>query len=382
MIREEIFGCSVEECEKRMAEIKDEMLSEDANLEELSAEVDAIEERKQAIATAEEQRKALAMKVANDTTAKPIEQREEREMEENKIEVRNTPEYIEAFAKYIKTNSDKECRALLTENVSGDVPVPAIVYDIVKTAWEREEIMSRVRRIEVKGNFKVAFELSAGDAVFHTEGDDPISEEELTLGIVTMVPASIKKYVSISDEVIDMTGENFLRYIYDEITHKIAKLAADTLVGMIATAPTTSTSTAAGQPEISVAAIAMDTIATAIGELSDEATDPVIIMNKSSWAAFKAVQYANGYSVDPFEGLTVLFNNSLKSFAAASAGDVFAIVGDLNQGALANFPAGNAIKFKYDDMTKKDADLVDILGRQYIALGIVAPDAFTRIKKS
>ena len=382
MSREEIHGFTAEQCEERMAAIKTEMLSEDANLEELSAEVDAIEERKQELATAEEQRKALAMKIANDTKAKPIEQGEEKEMEEKKIEVRNTPEYVDAFANYIKTGKDAECRALLTENVSGDVPVPAVVYDIVKTAWEREEIMSRVRRIEVKGNFKVAFELSAGDAVVHTEGDDPISEEELALGIVTMVPASIKKYVSVSDEVLDMTGENFLRYIYDELTHKIAKKAADSLVGLIASAPTTSTSTAAGQPAISVAAIAMDTIATAIGNLSDEASNPVIIMNKLTWSAFKAVQYANGYSVDPFEGLTVLFNNSLKSFAAASTGDVFAIVGDLYQGALANFPAGNAIKFKYDDMTKKDADLVDILGRQYVALGVVAPDAFTRIKKS
>ena len=380
-MNEKFQNFTAQECEQRIAEIKNEMTAEDANIEELSAEFDAIEARMKALADAEEQRKALASKIANDVTLPTVEERKEN-MEEKKIEVRNTPEYIEAFANYIKTDKDTECRALLTENVSGDVPVPELVYDIVKTAWEREEIMSRVRRIEVAGNFKVAFELSADDAQVHTEGGTAITEEDLKLGIVTMVPVSIKKYVSVSDEVLDMTGENFLRYIYDELTHRIAKKAADILVGKIENAPTTSTATAPGQPEISVAAIAMDTIATAVGNLSDEASAPVIIMNKLTWSAFKAVQYANGFSADPFEGLPVVFNNSLKSFAAATTGEVFAIVGDLAQGALANFPAGNAIKFKYDDLTKKDADLVDILGRQYVAVEVVAPDAFTRIKKS
>lgn len=380
-MNEKFQNFTAQECEQRIAEIKNEMTAEDANIEELSAEFDALEARMKALADAEEQRKALASKIANDVTLPTVEERKEN-MEEKKIEVRNTPEYIEAFANYIKTDKDTECRALLTENVSGDVPVPELVYDIVKTAWEREEIMSRVRRIEVAGNFKVAFELSADDAQVHTEGGTAITEEDLKLGIVTMVPVSIKKYVSVSDEVLDMTGENFLRYIYDELTHRIAKKAADILVGKIENAPTTSTATAPGQPEISVAAIAMDTIATAVGNLSDEASAPVIIMNKLTWSAFKAVQYANGFSADPFEGLPVVFNNSLKSFAAATTGEVFAIVGDLAQGALANFPAGNAIKFKYDDLTKKDADLVDILGRQYVAVEVVAPDAFTRIKKS
>lgn len=379
-MNEKVKNYSAEECEKRIAEIKTEMLAEDANLEELSAEVDAINQRKQELVKAEEQRKALAGKVADSMTGTEIESRKEDKMAE--IEIRNTPAYIDAYVSYIKTGEDAECRALLTENVQGDVPVPELVYDVVKTAWEREDIMSLVRRIEVKGNMKVAFEYSSEDAIEHTEGDDPITAEDLQLGIVSMVPGSIKKLVQVSDEVLDMTSENFIRYIYDEITQKIAKKAADILVGKIASAPTASTKTAPGQPAISVAAIAMDTVATAIGNLSDEATNPVIIMNKLTWSAFKAVQYANGFNVDPFEGLAVKFNNTIKSFAAATTGEVFAIVGDLGQGALANFPNGNAIKFKVDDMTNKTSDLVDIFGRQFVAVDVVAPQAFVRIKKS
>lgn len=377
---ENVKAFTAEECEARIAEIRSEMNDENADLEKLSAEVDAIEERKALLVKAEEERKALASKVALDPNPTIIEERKEVQKMEN-IEVRNTKEYIDAFAEYIKTEKDTECRSLLTENVSGDVPVPELVYDIVKTAWENEEIMSLVRHTYIKGNLKVGFEISASDAVIHTEGTDAITEEELVLGTVTLVPASIKKFITVSDEVMDMRGEEFLRYIYDELTHKIAKKASDVLLGIIATSPTTSTATAPAVPAIDVSAIAIDTIATAIGNLSDEAVNPVIVMNKLTWSAFKAVQYANGFSVDPFEGLRVIFNDSLKSFATASDGDVFAIVGDFGHGSIANFPNGDDIKFKFDDTTLAEADLIKIIGRKYVALGVVAPNAFVNLKK-
>ena len=375
---EEIRSISAEECEARLSEIKTEMNAEDANIEALSAEVDAIEERRKALITAEEQRKALADKVANDVTAPIIEERKEDQKMEA-IEIRNSKEYIDAFAEYIKSEDDTECRALLTENVSGTVPVPDMVYDIVKTAWEKEGIMSLVKKTYIKGNLKVGFEISADPAVVHTEGSGAVTEEDLTLGVVTLIPASIKKWISVSDEVVDMRGEAFLRYIYDELTYQIAKKSADSLIGLIVASPATSTSTAVGVPVESVASIAIDTIASAIGKLSDEASNPVVVMNKATWSAFKAVQYANGFSVDPFEGLPVVFNNSLKAIASASSGDTVAIVGDFGHGAIANFPNGEGIAFKFDDKTDMTSDLVRILGRQYVGLGVVAPDAFVKV---
>lgn len=380
MTIEEIKNISAEECEARKAQIAEEMNAEDADLEALSAEVDALNERRKALVEAEEQRKALANAVAQDSTATPIEERKETKTMEN-IEIRNTKEYIDAFANYIKTEDDTECRSLLTENVSGDVPVPELVYDIVKTAWDREGIMSRVKKAYIKGNLKVGFELSSDGATVHTEGDGAVDEENLTMGIVTIVPASIKKWISVSDEVVDLRGEEFLRYIYDELTYQIAKKASDELVGLIVSAPTTSTTTSVAVSQMSASALTMGTIADALGRLSDEASNPVIVMNKATWSAFKAVQYANGFNADPFEGLDVIFNNSLKSFASASADDTVVIVGDFEQGALATLPNGDGIAFKFDDKTAMEYDLVRILGRKYIGLGLVAPKAFTRIVK-
>lgn len=379
MTIEEIKSISAEECEARLSAIKTEMTAEDANIEELSAEVDAINERRKALITAEEQRKALADKVANDATAPVIEERKEKKMEE-KIEVRNSKEYIDAFAEYIKSNDDTECRSLLTENVTGGtVPVPDMVYDIVKTAWEKEGIMALVKKTYLKGNLKVGFEISADPAVVHTEGSGKVTEEDLTLGVVTLVPASIKKWISVSDEVVDMRGEEFLRYIYDELTYQIAKKSADVLVAKIIASPATSSATAVGVPVESVSAIAIDTIANAIGKLSDEASNPVIVMNKATWSAFKAVQYAGSFSVDPFEGLPVVFNNSITAIASATSGDTIAIVGDFGQGAIANFPNGEGIAFKFDDKTDMESDLVRILGRQYVGVAPVAPNAFVKV---
>ena len=116
-----------------------------------------------------------------------------------------------------------------------------------------------------------------------------------------------------------------------------------------------------------------------MANLSDEAANPVVMMNKATWGAFKAAQAANGYNYDPFEGLPVLFNDSITAFSAATTGVTYAIVGDLGLGAQANFPNGDEIEIKFDDKTLMEKDLIRILGREYVGLGIVAPNAFVKI---
>lgn len=372
----------IDEIEIRKAEIRDIINSgEEFDVDALTEEVRQLDEEKAEIesraAKEAELRSAVAPAVIEEIEMN--DKKEERNMEN--IEVRNSKEYIDAYAEYLKSGNDKECRALISENASGGVAVPELVYDIVKTAWEREGIMSRVRKSYLKGNLKVGFEISSTDAAVHTEGAAAPSEETLVLGVVNLVPASIKKWISVSDEVIDLRGEAFIRYIYDELTYRIAKKAADQLIAAIIASPAASTTTAPGVPAITASSIAMGTIAGAIGNLSDEADNPVIIMNKLSYSAFKTVQYASTSGADPFEGLPVVFNNSMKAFSAASTGDTYAIVGDLGQGALANFPAGEEINIKMDELSLAEKDLVKFVGREYVGLGVVAPNAFVKVTK-
>ena len=373
----EIKEMQMSDIEARSLEIEELMKADDADIEKLSVEVEELEARKAEILAEVEQRKKEAEEALK--TATEIEKVEERKMSD--MEIRNSKEYIDAYADYIKTGKDAECRSLLTENASGTVPVPEFVYDIVKTAWEKEGIMSLVRKAYLKGNLKVGFEISGGEATVHTEGGDAVSEESLVLGTVEMIPQSIKKWISISDEVYDLRGEAFLRYIYDELAYRIAKKCADLLIAKIISCGTQSTTTCVGVPAITAASIAQGTIASAMANLSDEANNPVVVMNKLTWAAFKAVQYAGSFDTDPFEGLNVVFNNSLKAFSAASTGDTYALVGDFGEGALANFPNGDEIEFKFDDKGQMKKDLIDVLGRRFVALAPVAPNAFVKINK-
>ena len=366
-----------EDVQERLTAIETELKDENADIEKLAAEVDELQERDNALKAEAEEKRALMAKVAESKTPIIEERETEKKME---IEVRNTKEYINAFAEYIKTNDDKECRALLTENVTGTVPVPELVYDIVKTAWEKEGIMSLVKKTYLKGNLKVGFEISGTDAIVHTEGGAAIDPETLVLGTVTMIPQSIKKAVQLSDEVYDLRGEEFLRYIYDELAYKIAKKTAEQLIAAIEACDTVSTTTCVGVPVIGTTTVHLGLIAQAMAELSDEAANPVIMMNKKTWGEFKKAQAANGYNYDPFEGLPVVFNSTITAFSAATTGVTFAIVGDLGEGALANFPNGDGIAFKFDDMSLKKQDLIEVFGRQYVAVAPIAPNAFVKIQ--
>lgn len=377
----DIKEMTVEELMERRAAIGTEIDAPEADLDALEAEARSINEEIESRKAAEEKRNEIRNAVAQGDgeikeTFEIIEERKEMTLEE----IRSSKEYENAFAEYLKTGKDDECRAaLLTANVSGQVPVPTYVEDRIRTAWSRLGLMDLVRKTYIKGNLKVGFELSADGAVVHTEGSAAPSDETLTFGVVNLTPVSIKKWIKISDEAMDLKGAEFLDYIYDEITYRIAKKAQEELIAKItactasATASTAGVGVVAGTPSVGL-------VAQAIGTLSDEAANPVVVMNKGSWAQFKAAQYAASYAVDPFEGLPVFFENTLPAYTASgTTGSTWLIVGDFGQGAQANFPNGDEITIKFDDLSLAESDLVKIVGREYVGLGVVADHAFCKV---
>lgn len=378
-----ITEMTVAELETRKAEINTEIDKDGADLDALQAEARAIneelEKRKADAAKREEIRKAVAnsgvsgVSPAGETKAPTLD------------EIRSSAAYMDAYANYIRTGNAEECRAILTETNpasvlgGGPVPVPVLVDEIVRTAWDNDEILSRVRKTNFRGNLKVAFERSATAAVVHSEGTTAPSEESLILGIVTMIPQNIKKWIKITDEAVTMGGEAFLRYVYDELTYQIIrKLSAD-VVTDIAGASTSHGSTAVGIPKSNVAP-GVTTIATASGYLSDEARNPVIIMNRLTYAAFYEAYAAANFAIDPFMGLKVLYTNALPAYATANNNAVYAILGDLS-GAQVNYPEGEGVVIKWDDLSEAEADLVKVVGRQYAAHAVTAPGRFVNITK-
>lgn len=353
-------------------------------------ELDALEQELNAINAELETRKAAFEKRQNILKAvaggagETVEEIKE-ERKENPMtikEIRKSHEYVEAFVNYIKTGKDDECRALLSTNATaatGYVPVPEYVEERVRTAWQRLGLMDLVRKTYAKGNLKVAFELSASDAAIHAEGAAAISEETLTFGVTELKAESIKKMLRLSDEVLDLKAEEFLDYVYDEITYRIALKAQKELIAKIVACTTSASSTSVSVAEVDDGAPTLGIVAECIGNLSDEAVDPVLVMNKGTWAQFKAAQYAAHYAVDPFEGRPVHFDNSLPAYSSTATTGTWLIVGDFNVGAQANFPNGDDIRIKVDDVSQADQDLVRFIGRQFVGLGLVADKAFCRV---
>lgn len=296
--------------------------------------------------------------------AKIEEVQEEKEM--SNTEVRSSKEYKDAYGELIKKNYDldklnEEMRALLTTNAAADgmIAVPAGVDDKIRTAWENDEIMSRITRTFFKGNLKVGHEAAAGPAVVHSEGGDAVDPEDLTIAYVELVPAMLKKVVEVSDEVLAINS-TLVDYLYDEIEYQIVKLAASTAVGKIVASSMTQTSTLDG------ASATTADIVKAVGKLSGEAVNPVVITTRATAADIKAAALSAHYGYDPFDGLPVLYTDSTSLNGAAF------LIADLSA-VQANFPEGDGAKFKFDELTKADADIVRIIGRLYAGIDVVAP---------
>lgn len=369
MTREEIMMLGFDELEERKSAIATETDEADAEtLDALNAELEAIEERTKALNLEIEETRKASEAVANGA-GKEIETRKE-EHEMTEMEIRNSHEYIEAYAKYVKTGNDKECRTLLSDNVqNGVVPVPEFVAGIVAERLKASEILRRVRRMNAAGNVKVGFEIDAPAAATHAENSGEVTQEALVLGIVKLVPTTYKKWVQISDEALDsMSGEAYLQYIYDEVARGIIKAEENAVVAAILAAPQTATASAPAVAKTGSAAGAIDDFIQARALLSSAAEDLVIICTPAQYASYRSLQMSASYAVDPFDGHEVLFNDTVTA----------PIIGDL-AGVMMNLPKGDAIEFKYDDRTLMTSDMVKVLGRQPAAIGVVGNKFFAKV---
>ncbi len=373
------------EIEERKAQIDAEVENPEADLDALNEEARTLAEESVRLAGELEELKAEAQKAEEIRTRiaeGEIGETKESFEEEKKmtdLEMRGSAQYAEAFKNYIITGDAKECRSLLTENVSGDLPVPTIVDGIIKHAWESNTFLSKVRKTNFRGNLKVPFEKSADGAYVHTEGATGLTEEDLQLGIVSLVPANIKKWIKISDEAIAMGGEQFVEYIYNELAYRVMEKLVSELVAKANAASTTHGDTAIGIPKITEApsnVLALN----AADRVSEEATDLCIALNPLSIGAFRDAQAAGNFNLDPFAGLTVIKCSALPAYASADANAMYALVGDLKAFQV-NYPEGEGIVTTWDPYTYAEDDMVKVVARQYAGYGVTAPGRLVKLCK-
>lgn len=359
---------TLEELETRAAEIATETAeATEERLAELNAELDEIEARRNVIAKETEERREKMEAVTNgegDIVAAPEVKEERKTMTD--MEIRKSPEYLEAWVEYQKGMASDEQRTLLTTNATnGTIAVPAYVEDIIHTAWENNELMRRIRRTYFKGNLKVGYESSASGAVVHTEGSGAVTEEELVIGFVEMIPKTIKKMVKYSTEVMDIKGQAWVDYIFDEVTYQIVLKAVSETIAAI----NGSSIIGHSVPTVAGTITTADIIA-AEGLLGGEATNPVFITTRQTAANIKAAALSAGYAYDPFDGMEVIYAPMLPG--------VHGYVADLT-GVQANFPNGDQVNFVFDEYTDAPSDLVRVIGRLMMAVDVVAPGKIVEI---
>lgn len=350
----EIKEMTIDELMERRSAIAVEIDNPEADLDALEAEARSInaelDSRKAEADKKAEIRAQIAKGVIGDTKE---EHKEDVSMTEEK-----RAEMFDALAEYIKGNASPEQRALLTTGVTGGtVKVSNIVDDFIWTDWDKSPILSRIRKVYVKGNYSVGYEASATGAVKHTEGAAAPAEETLTLAYINFVEQYYKKWITVSDTVLAMKGEPFMRYLLDEFGHQLAIALENAVVAEIAAS---SLAAAVTNPIDNTAAMA------GFAALSDEATNPVVIISKANYAAIMNARATTGDKIeDPFNGMEVLFNRNVTGM----------LVGDLD-GVVANFPDGEDFKFIIDDRSLAEKDMVKIVGKILADIHLVRPNGF------
>lgn len=348
--------------EERRAAIITEMETEGADLDALKDEARAILEEIENRRAEAKEKAEVREKVANG--AGEVIKTFDEEKNTMTVEERKT-EMIDALAEYIKGRATAEQRALLltTDATGGTVKVSNIVDDFIWTDWNKSQILSRIRKVYVQGNYSVGYEASATGAVKHTEGGNAPTEETLTLAYINFVAQYYKKWIRVSDRVLALKGKAFLDYLFDEFGHQLAVALENAVVAEI---EASSLSAKVTNPIDNTAAMA------GFAALSDEAANPVVIISKTNYAAIMNARATTGAKIeDPFNGFEVLFNNTVTGM----------LVGDLD-GVIANFPEGEDFKFIVDETSLAEQDLVKIVGKILCDIHLVRPNGFAVVSAS
>lgn len=347
---------TADELLERKAAIATEVEADGADLDALESEVRAINEELEARKAAEAKRAEIRSAVASGKGTVIAKIEEDTTMENTEA---RKAEMIDALAEYIKGRATNEQRAMLlsTNATGGTVKVSDIVDDYIWTDWDKSQILSRVRKVYVQGNYSVGYEASATGAVKHTEGAAAPTEETLTLAYIQFIAQYFKKWIRVSDTVLALKGQAFMSYLMDEFGHQLAIALENEVVAEIVASELSAKVT---NPIDNTAAMA------GFAALSDEAVNPVVIISKANYAAIMNARTTAGSKIeDPFNGMEVLFNSTVTGM----------LVGDLD-GVVANFPEGEDFKFIVDETSLAEQDLVKIVGKILVAIHLVRPNGF------
>ena len=389
-----------EEFENSDTDKREELLND---VEELTKEAEGIDEE---IKDLEEQRSTFKaqeerMSLSANLTKTKIEERKN-QMEIN--DVLNTKEYEQLYADMIRGRVDeKEVRSFLQKRTDPDpglstattnIPIPVLMQGFVETAWYTYGKFSRIVGESFEpAIIKIPVESAASGAAWHTESGDAPSEEYITLSQILLQPKTLKKWISLTTELMAMSPEDFLQYVADELVYRIilaldeaiinrTDLNGEGVIGIVGNANTETLSAALDFNVINEAVselVTFEDLVIALNPktffknfmgLTDQVGNPIfrVVHDNENRAQY----YLSGYRVE--------FTQALPAYEDADPGDAYAVVGNFRRGYRLNYPQGRNVITLVDPYSKAPEDLVRMIGRLYVAGNVVKPKHFVELK--
>lgn len=224
MTLEEIKNLSIEDVEKRMNEIRSIDLEKADNIEELTKEVDALTERRNALKADASAKKELRAKIANGVVHTTVieKPKENRTMTLTKENYRASEEYRSAFLNNLmgRQLNEEQRAAFALAGVDPVIP-ESMQTSIITKVKEYAPILSEITLLNVNGTVKFAVEGTVAGADLHTENAE-ITAATDTLVEVTLSTYEVTKLVQISDSVRTMTINAFESWLIDNLSESIA----------------------------------------------------------------------------------------------------------------------------------------------------------------
>lgn len=224
MTLEKIRTLSIEDVEKRMNEIRSMDLDKAENIEELTKEVDALTERRNALKEDASAKKELRAKIAEGAVHTTVieKPKENRTMTLTKENYRASEEYRSAFLNNLmgRQLNEEQRAAFALAGVDPVIP-ESMQTSIITKVKEYAPILSEITLLNVNGTVKFAVEGTVAGADLHTENAE-ITASTDTLVEVTLSTYEVTKLVQISDSVRTMTINAFESWLIDNLSESIA----------------------------------------------------------------------------------------------------------------------------------------------------------------
>lgn len=354
----------------------------------------------------EEEARAIDEKVAQlEETRKKYRDQEERmslienvntvEVAERATDVYDSAEYRSAWVNYVKTNDKAALRAANVNTTDDAVVIPTIMQGMIETAWEKYgKFSSLVKKSYVKGLLSVPYEVSADDAVWHTENGEAPAQEDIELGEIKLEPRMIKKWIALTDEIMALADVEFMRYIADELVYRVVLLLDHAIIsgslasgkgveGVINSSLTASVSATLGFNTANEALASLKTFDNVIVAMNPQTFFKNIMgmMDTTGQPIYTVATDNTGKPKYFVNGLRVEFTEALPAYDAAGS-NPYMVVGNFADGYRLNMPMGSGVQTLADPYSLATEDQVRMIAKLFVAGRVVKLGHFAKVVKA